>query len=88
MENDLVHIAAEASMRAAVRWLDNHPLATYDDTVLVECLRSQVKASFREALRDTKEAIMCGMDDVARHTFAATMVVAGIKAAQEACHAN
>ncbi len=68
--------------RGAVEYLNAHKLRA-DPSALAECLRSWCKIKFPEAMRDAKEAIDCGMGQVAQATFGATMLQAGIEAAKE-----
>ena len=79
--------AAEVAMRAAVEYLCEHKL-TADPEALVECLRSWIKIKLPEALRDAKDALDCGpgMRMIAERTFNASMALAGIEAAKEACN--
>jgi hypothetical protein len=83
MKTDLVTIACEISMRAAINYLQVHDL-TADDKALSECLRDWCKIKLPQAMADAKEAIECGMTKAAEATFAATMRLAGIEAAKEA----
>lgn len=49
----------------------------------VVLLRTHCKAALFTALDDARDALSTGMDKVAEATFAATMRLAGIKAAKE-----
>jgi hypothetical protein len=76
--------AAVACVLAGCReYLTKHNL-TADPETLAACCRSWAKIKLPEALRDAKEAMACGMTQVAEQTFKATMVQAGIEAAKEA----
>ena len=76
--------AADIAIRGALRYLQRHgrlDLATANK--LEEPLRRCVKAAIPVALADAKAALDCGMVAVARATFAATMLQAGIAAGKE-----
>ena len=69
--------------RAAHKYLDVHNCKPVSDVALANCLRSMVKVYYPKALADAKEAIDCGMVQIAEQTFLATMAQAGIEAAKE-----
>lgn len=79
---DLVRPAVQAAMKAAKKYLHLHKLEA-DGDVLSEALAKHVKVRITEALDDAREAIECGMTDVAEQTFVVSMVLAGIDAAKE-----
>lgn len=81
----IAQAACAIAERGAVEYLNAHKL-TADPTALAECLKSWTKIKFTEAMRDAKEAIECGMVQVAQATFSATMIQAGIEAAKECSH--
>lgn len=89
--DNLIQIGCNAAMKAAVHYIDQHNL-TYDMDALVACVRANVKAQLPQALADAKLAIDAHMDCIDLYslvqigqTFAATMALAGIDAAKEAC---
>ena len=63
-------------------YLRTHNLTADADALAAAC-RSWAKIKLPEALRDAKEAMDCGMSQVAEQTFKATMFQAGIEAAKE-----
>jgi hypothetical protein len=80
----LVTRGCEAAMRAAAEYLRVHGLTADLDTLLA-CLRANAKIRLPQALAEAKEALDCGMAQVAEATFRATMALAGIDAAKECC---
>ncbi len=82
-QNSLVEIASTMAVRGAREYLLRNNLKA-ESTALSSCLKSWVKAKWPEAIADAKEAIDCGMVQIAQQTFAATMLQAGIEAAKEA----
>lgn len=81
--DSLGRLAADAAMRAAVEYIHVHNLQA-DTAALLECIRSWCRIKLPEALKDAKEALECGMGQIAEATFLATMRQAGIEAAKEA----
>lgn len=81
--NDLGTVAAQIAMKSAVQYLTVHKLKA-DPAALAECLKSWCKIQLPAALHDAREAMNCGMSQIAEATFAATMSIAGIEAAKEA----
>lgn len=78
----IAQAACKIAERGAVEYLNAHKLKATPEA-LTACLRSWTKAKFAEAMHDAKEAIDCGMEQVAQATFTATMIQAGIEAAKE-----
>jgi hypothetical protein len=81
--DSLGSIAAEVAMRAAAEYVRAHNLKVLDYAAAAECLRSYCKVYLPIALKDAKDALDCGMSQVAEMTFKATMAQAGIEAAKE-----
>lgn len=79
----LAAAALGAAFKGAQDYLAKHKLFA-DQDALAACVRSWVAIKMQEALRDAREAIDANMHVIACHTFAATMVLAGIEAAREA----
>lgn len=75
-------IAADAAMRAAAAYLQQHGLKA-DVDALTECIRSWVRIKLPHALHAAKEAFETGMDKAGEATFLAEMALAGIEAAKE-----
>lgn len=80
----LAMMACRCATTAALAYIRQHQLHLDDCGPLNACIAAHVKAAMPAALHDAKEAIDCGMRDVAEHTFAASMALAGIEAAKEA----
>ena len=78
-------IAADTAMKAAIQYLTEHDLEA-DDDVLVDHLRSCMKAKMPEAIKDASDAIAVGMGKIAETTFLLSAALAGIEAAKEAGH--
>lgn len=76
-------IAADVAMRAAAEYIRINNLKVLDYDAATECLRSYCKSRLPMALKDAKDALDCGMGQVAEATFKATMAMAGIEAAKE-----
>ena len=74
----------EIATQAAMQYLEAHNLMT-DPDALASCLSSWVRAKLPEALRDAKDALDAGLTEYAELTYNATIVLAGIEAAKEAC---
>jgi hypothetical protein len=82
--NSLGQMAGDIAARAAIKYLEIHGKLTPDVADrLAEPLSRHARQALPEALADAKEALNCGMVDVAKETFAASMVLAGINAAKE-----
>ena len=77
-------LAANQVMLAAAEYCHAHNLKA-DPGALAECCRAHARLRLPEALADAKEAVDCGMKQVAVATFVATMRLAGIEAAKECC---
>lgn len=84
--DQLIQVAANTAMKAAAEYIHKNHLS-YEIDSLLACLRANVKARFQEALVESKQALDCNsnMALVAEQTFLATMALAGIDAAKEAC---
>lgn len=84
-EELLVNAATTIALRAAREWMDARgvkiPEGGWPD--FADCLRANLKIRLPEALRDAREAMECGMTQVAETTFAASIAIAGIDAAKE-----
>ena len=68
--------------RAARAYLSQHDLEA-DEAALGACVKSWCNAQLVQALADAKQAMDCGMQEVALQTFHASFVLAGIEAAKE-----
>jgi len=80
---ELAAVAVEIAARAAVVYLRQHNLDA-NPKALEATLKSWVKITLLEALRDAKQALEAGMGSAAEATFQASMALAGIEAAKEA----
>lgn len=80
--NQLGTVAAEVMMRAFADYARSHAITITDYDAACELLRSRVRVYLPIALADAKEAMDCGMTQVAEATFKATLMQAGIEAAQ------
>jgi hypothetical protein len=80
----LVTKGCEVAMRAAAKYIRTHGLKA-DMDVLIVSLRANAKIRLPKAMADAKEALDCGMAQVAEATFLAEMALAGIDAAKECC---
>jgi hypothetical protein len=76
-------IAANVAMKAAAEYIRANNLKVLDYEAATECLKSYCKTRLPIALQEAKEALDCGMTQVAEMTFKATMAQAGIEAAKE-----
>ena len=78
--------AAEYAMLGAAEYINQKGLrGSVDVDALIAALKRTAPAAADQALLDAREAFECGMTQVAMATFAATMKLVGIKAAQEVC---
>ena len=80
--DSLAKAGCEIAMRAAAKYVQENKLAP-DLEQLVSALKQHINDALPVALQDAREALECRMDAIAERTFAASMVVAGIKAAKE-----
>ena len=78
--DELAKVYADVMMRAAVTYCEQRAIAI-DAEHLSQCLRAH-KETIRGALADAKEALNCGMAQVAETTFRASAAQAGIAAAK------
>lgn len=83
-EQALADAAMSIALRGANHYLSAHNLKPVSTEALFECCQDWCKLKLQEALHDAKEALACGMNQVAVSTFAASMMQAGIEAAKEA----
>jgi len=84
--NELIETATRIAIIAGRQWLTIHPEAKIgDQNVYADCLKANIKIRFPEAVRSAEQALGCGMNQVASQTFQASMALAGIDAAKEAC---
>lgn len=86
--DSLAAIASNSAMEAAAAYIRARGLKDGIDfkiDTLIEALRRHSKTALDLAMRDAREALACGMQDVAVATFTATFKLAGIEAAKEAC---
>ncbi len=77
--------AVEMAMKSAAEYIRQNSTLPPDQIhygSAGEILREEVKAALSEALTDAREALDANMGDVAVHTFAASMRLAGIRAAK------
>lgn len=79
LSDTMITVAA----RAAHRYFDVHNCKPVSDDAFADCLRVMIKVHYPKAMADAKEAMDCGMTQVAEQTFIATMAQAGIEAAKE-----
>lgn len=82
--DQLIKAGTNAAMKAAMEYARTNNLR-YDMDAMTACLRSWVRIQFQAALHDANEALNANMPKVAEQTFLATMALAGIEAAKEAC---
>ena len=82
IQSELWERSFQIALRAAVAWLGKNK-AGYREGALGECLGSNMKAAWDGAMADVRAAHEAGMDQIASHTFAASMALAGIEAAKE-----
>lgn len=83
---ELATRAAQLAMSAAVRFAianGKNPLSVAPESHWCDEIRAAVKNEFPTAMKDAGDAIAAGMGDVASETFAASMRLAGIKAARK-----
>lgn len=73
--------AAEAAMKGAADYIKANGLrGRIDLDQAVVAIKATTAERLPEALDDVKAALACGMDQVATHTFLASMRLAGIAA--------
>jgi len=82
-QDELVRIAADTAMRAAADYVRLHKIQVKDYDAATQVLRAEVKLAVNEALDDASKAAKCGMSQIAVHTFMASMMQAGIRAAKQ-----
>ncbi len=84
--NETIERLAAASIAIAVKgaqkWLEAKKL-TAPPVLLAAAIQERVKAGLDEALADAKAALDCGMGRAAEQTFTASMVLAGMAAAEQ-----
>ena len=79
-------IAAAVACRAAIEWCRVHgQLGNVDIDQLTEAVRFHARMALPDALEDAREALDAHMGAAAEQTFRASMALAGIAAAREAC---
>lgn len=78
---DLAGAAVQIASRGAAAYLAQHDLSADLDT-LTAAVKEKVKEAFPMLWGETKEAMSCGMTQVAEANFAAGMFLAGTQAAQ------
>jgi len=82
----LVESASKIAVDAAIAYLKKQgKLSLSMCNALEEPLKRHSQAALAEALEDAQLAIDCGMTEAGKMTFRASMALAGIRAAQEAC---
>lgn len=81
--DQLANVASIIVAKGAQEYLRVHNLKANPES-LAACCKSWLKIQLPIALRDAKEAIDCGMTQVAEATFKASLIQAGIEAAKEA----
>ena len=74
--------ACEVAAKYAAEYVRRHNLTAPTDA-LSESVIANVRVQLPQAIQDAKDAAEIGMRDVASSTFAASMALAGIKAAKE-----
>lgn len=79
-------MAADLIMRGAIESLGSRArtLSSAQLDALVVAMRAEARTSLDGALADAKAALDCGMRQAAEATFAASMKLAGIRAAKAA----
>lgn len=85
-QNEVEHLGdaiGVIAIRAAQEYLRVHGLKA-EPATLAECISSWVRVKFPEAAADAKAAFACGMIEMGKQTFAASIAQAGIEAAKEA----
>lgn len=85
--DNLGKLAADFASLAAVDYIHLNGIEIDLDS-LVTCLRANVKLRITEAIQDASEALGVMGSKMAEATFAASMRIAGIEAAQEANHSE
>lgn len=79
----LVAVAVAVAEKAAREYLRTHGLKSVDPDAAGACLKSWIMHKLPGAMKDAKDALDCGMKQIAETTFRASMALAGIEAAKE-----
>jgi hypothetical protein len=80
--DQLALTAAKIMMRACADYVRANDIQNPDLDALTAALKARGGKALEQALADAKEAADLGMTQVAQDTFTATLVLAGIEAAQ------
>lgn len=85
MPADVAHACREAAISGAIRRLQQLGWSAADMERDADAISAAISAAARDALpaavADYQDARACGMEDVARLTFSASLTLAGIRAA-------
>lgn len=84
-EDEFSRKAAREIMRGAIVWWNRNRGGMPDEATidrLVTEIRAEVPVALKEALTDAAAAVGCGMHDIARQTFAASLIAGGVRAAK------
>jgi hypothetical protein len=76
-------VAANAAMRSAADYFRIQRVTVTDFGRATDLIKAHCKLAVSAALDDSRDAIECGMTDIAVATFRATFIQAGIAAAKE-----
>lgn len=80
---ELAQAAMRIARHGATHYCHAQNVKIQSPTMLEERLRERVKCGLEEALNDAKEAIDCGMTQIAIATFNATIINCAIAAVKE-----
>jgi hypothetical protein len=80
---ELVNVGIAIVAAGAREYMSKHNMKANPE-VLAACCKKWQKIQMPVALKDAKEALACGMSQVAEATFKASLFQAGIEAAREA----
>lgn len=80
----LAQAAIQFAAQGAREYIQRRDLAA-DPQRLFEMVKAETVKALPEALKDANEAIECGMGQIGELTFAHSMILAGIEAANKAC---
>lgn len=83
MNNELLNVGIQIVIAGAREYMRKHNTKANPE-VLSECCKSWLKIQMPIAIKDAKDAMDCGMIQIAEATFKASLFQAGIEAAKEA----
>lgn len=81
--SDVATRAVDIAIESALTWYRANSMGKPDLDALKKNLTLEVRASIDGALADAKAAMDVGMREIAGQTFAASMSLAGIRAAKK-----